>query len=40
VARKIVIVGGSAGGMGAAGGVKAADPQAEVIVYTGFDDVA
>jgi NADH oxidase (H2O2-forming) len=26
--------------MGAAGGVKAADPRAEVIVYTGFDDVA
>ena len=28
------------GGMGAAGGVKAADPKAEVVVYTGFDDVA
>jgi NADH oxidase (H2O2-forming) len=40
VARKIVIVGGGAGGMGAAGGVKAADPKAEVVVYTGFDDVA
>jgi NADH oxidase (H2O2-forming) len=26
--------------MGAAGGVKAADPGAEVVVYTGFDDVA
>jgi len=26
--------------MGAAGGVKAADPRNEVIVYTGFDDVA
>ncbi|MGH3339506.1 MAG: NAD(P)/FAD-dependent oxidoreductase, partial [Propionibacteriaceae bacterium] len=40
VARKIVVVGGGAGGMGAAGGVKAADPGAEVLVYTGFDDVA
>ena len=40
VARKIVVVGGGAGGMGAAGGVKAADPKAEVVVYTGFDDVA
>src|SRR5215213_9801850 len=40
VARKIVVVGGGAGGMGAAGGVKAADPRAEVVVYTGFDDVA
>ena len=26
--------------MGAAGGVKAADPKAEVVVYTSFDDVA
>jgi len=26
--------------MGAAGGVKAVDPEAEVVVYTGFDDVA
>jgi NADH oxidase (H2O2-forming) len=26
--------------MGAAGGIKAVDPEAEVIVYTGFDDVA
>jgi len=40
VARKIVIVGGGAAGMGAAGGVKAVDPDAEVVVYTGFDDVA
>lgn len=40
MARKIVIVGGGAAGMGAAGGVKAADPAAEVVVYTGFDDVA
>jgi NADH oxidase (H2O2-forming) len=40
VARRIVIVGGGAAGMGAAGGVKAADPDADVLVYTGFDDVA
>jgi NADH oxidase (H2O2-forming) len=40
VARKIVVVGGGAAGMGAAGGVKAADPDSEVVVYTGFDDVA
>jgi NADH oxidase (H2O2-forming) len=40
VAQRIVVVGGGAGGMGAAGGIKAVDPGAEVIVYTGFDDVA
>jgi NADH oxidase (H2O2-forming) len=40
VARRIVIVGGGAAGMGAAGGVKAVDSEAEVVVYTGFDDVA
>ncbi|HKE68958.1 MAG TPA: FAD-dependent oxidoreductase [Nocardioidaceae bacterium] len=40
MARRIVIVGGGAAGMGAAGGVKAVDPEAEVVVYTGFDDVA
>lgn len=40
MARRIVVVGGGAGGMGAAGGIKAVDPGAEVIVYTGFDDVA
>ena len=38
--RKIVIVGGGAAGIGAAGGAKAADPQAEVVVYTEFEDVA
>ncbi len=38
--RKIVVVGGGGGGMGAAGGAKAVDPEAEVVVYTGFDDVA
>jgi NADH oxidase (H2O2-forming) len=40
VTRRIVLVGGGAAGMGAAGGVKAVDPASEVIVYTGFDDVA
>ena len=40
MARRVVVVGGGAAGMGAAGGVKAADPRNEVIVYTGFDDVA
>ncbi len=38
--RRIVLVGGGAAGMGAAGGVKAVDPACEVVVYTGFDDVA
>lgn len=38
--RRTVIVGGGAAGLGAAGGVKAADPDAEVIVYTQFEDVA
>lgn len=40
MSRQIVIVGGGAGGMGAAGGIKAVDPAAEVSVFTGFDDVA
>lgn len=38
--HKTVIVGGGAGGLGAAGGVKAANPDAEVVVYTEFEDVA
>ena len=38
--RRIVLVGGGAAGMGAAGGAKAVDPASEVVVYTGFDDVA
>jgi NADH oxidase (H2O2-forming) len=37
---KTVIVGGGAAGLGAAGGVKAADPKNEVVVYTQFEDVA
>ena len=38
--HKTVIVGGGAAGLGAAGGVKAARPDAEVVVYTEFEDVA
>jgi NADH oxidase (H2O2-forming) len=37
--RKVVVVGGGAAGIGAAGGVKAADPSNEVVVYTAFEDV-
>jgi NADH oxidase (H2O2-forming) len=40
VARKVVVVGGGAAGMGAAGGVKAADQSSQVAVYTEYDDVA
>ncbi len=40
MARKIVVVGGGAAGLGAAGGVKAADPANEVVVFTEFEDVA
>ncbi|MBO0872469.1 MAG: FAD-dependent oxidoreductase, partial [Pseudonocardia sp.] len=38
--RRTVVIGGGAAGLGAAGGVKAVDPSAEVIVYTEFEDVA
>ncbi|MCH6170405.1 FAD-dependent oxidoreductase [Pseudonocardia alaniniphila] len=38
--RKTVIIGGGAAGLGAAGGVKAADPSADVVVYTEYEDVA
>ncbi|MEJ3655267.1 FAD-dependent oxidoreductase [Actinomycetes bacterium KLBMP 9759] len=38
--RKTVIIGGGAAGLGSAGGVKAADPSADVVVYTQFEDVA
>ncbi len=38
--RKTVIIGGGAAGLGAAGGVKAADPDADVVVYTQYEDVA
>src|SRR5436305_1288340 len=40
VPRKTVVIGGGAAGLGAAGGVKAVDPAAEVVVYTQFEDVA
>jgi NADH oxidase (H2O2-forming) len=40
VARKVVVVGGGAAGIGAAGGVKAADHANEVVVYTEYDDIA
>ena len=38
--RKTVIIGGGAAGLGSAGGVKAADPAADVVVYTQYEDVA
>ncbi|WP_245607225.1 FAD-dependent oxidoreductase [Pseudonocardia spinosispora] len=34
------MIGGGAAGLGSAGGVKASDPTAEVVVYTQFEDVA
>ena len=40
MARRIVVVGGGAAGIGAAGAAKGADPAAEVVVYTEFEDVA
>jgi NADH oxidase (H2O2-forming) len=40
VSHRTVVVGGGAAGLGAAGGVKAVDPANEVVVYTGFEDVA
>ena len=40
MARRIVIVGGGAAGMGAAGAAKGTDPAAEVIVLTEFEDAA
>src|SRR5487761_953264 len=40
VPRRTVVIGGGAAGLGAAGGVKAVDPSAEVVVYTQFEDVA
>ena len=38
--QRIVVIGGGGGGLGAAGGAKAVDPSAEVIVFTEFEDVA
>jgi NADH oxidase (H2O2-forming) len=40
VAQRIVIVGGGAAGIGAAGGAKAVDPSADVVVFTEFEDAA
>ena len=37
---KTVIIGGGAAGTGAAGGVKAANRENEVVVYTSFEDIA
>ena len=37
---KIVVIGGGAAGIGSAGAAKAADPNAEVVVYTADTDVA
>jgi len=37
---KIVIIGGGAAGVGAAGAAKGVDPSAQTIVYTEFEDVA
>jgi NADH oxidase (H2O2-forming) len=36
---RVVIVGGGAAGIGAAGGARQTDPSAEVIVYTEYEDV-
>jgi NADH oxidase (H2O2-forming) len=39
VAQRIVVIGGGAAGIGAAGAAKGADPAADVVVYTEFEDV-
>ncbi|HEY8202722.1 MAG TPA: FAD-dependent oxidoreductase [Actinomycetota bacterium] len=39
MARRIVVVGGGAAGIGAAGAAKAADPSAIITVFTDFEDV-
>ena len=39
MARRIVVVGGGAAGIGAAGAAKAADPSASIQVFTEFEDV-
>ncbi|WP_055478936.1 FAD-dependent oxidoreductase [Sphaerimonospora mesophila] len=38
--RRIVVVGGGAAGMGAAGAAKGTDPNAEVIVFTEYEDTS
>ena len=40
MATKVVVVGGGAAGIGAAGAAKAADPTAEITVYTEYEDAA
>jgi NADH oxidase (H2O2-forming) len=39
VAQRIVVIGGGAAGIGAAGAAKATDPSADVRVYTELEDV-
>ena len=39
MAQRIVVIGGGAAGIGAAGAAKATDPAADVRVYTEFEDV-
>ena len=39
MAQRIVVIGGGAAGIGAAGAAKAVDPSADVRVYTEFEDV-
>ncbi|WP_326644161.1 FAD-dependent oxidoreductase [Streptosporangium sp. NBC_01755] len=38
--RRIIVIGGGAAGMGAAGAAKGTDPDAEVIVFTDYEDAA
>ena len=38
--KRIVIVGGGAAGIGAAGAARGTDPQAEIVVYTEYQDAA
>src|SRR5687768_4804002 len=40
MAQRIVVIGGGAAGMGAAGAAKGTDPSAEVVVYTEYQDAA
>ena len=40
MARRIVVVGGGAAGIGAAGAAKGTDPGAEIIVITEYEDAA
>src|SRR3954469_21358759 len=39
MAQRIVVIGGGAAGIGAAGAAKGTDPSADVRVYTEFEDV-